>query len=267
MKGINLFLIITFQLTTTYLPAQDTVSSKLKRMRADNISFQAGGADQRNQPIETSDYRIFLAPQSALLAADFSSYNRSRTYPAWVSGRVYSAYIGLRFANKTRVRYRLHPLLRLGINYYSSLRFMNDLARKDQIRIDTLISSKGEVFYIDSIADHRTGMSYHSDKLSFEASFVYRTNPSKRVSFSGGIGVNGGFSFQANTVIYSTTTIKITEPRSSTDTLPGMHFYSDRIIDYSRTDEKFRNRNNVSGSIFSSVAIDFRIGRKNKFAI
>jgi hypothetical protein len=96
-------------------------------------------------------------------------------------------------------------------------------------------------------------MDYRSQQLRIESSLIYRTNAEKRWSVYAGIGASLGLSYNAQTHIsYSTT-----------DYFSGNYANNSGSYDYGF--EHFRNKTNISTSVFVPMGVDFRIGKNKEF--
>jgi hypothetical protein len=222
-------------------------------LRISEFHIQNGMGFNSMQNYSLSDFQS-LAQNSMLLKNDLADFNTNSYYmfngARGTNGSSYqSLQLGLTFNNKA------NPLWRIGISHGSSNSFSAGFSKDTYTPYDTLTSSQtGEQFYVDSVHSENYFMDYRSQQLRIESSLIYRTNVEKRWSVYAGIGASLGISYNAHTHISYSTSDYVSSNYSST--------YSSNYYDVT---EHFRNKMNVSSSVFVPMGIDFRIGKNKEF--
>lgn len=223
-----------------------------KGLRISEFHIQNGMGYNSMQNYELSDFQS-LAPNSVLLKNDLSEFTPNSYFmfngARGFNGNSYqSIQLGLTFKNNP------NPLWRIGISHGASNSFSAGFSKDTYAPFDTLTSSQtGEQFYIDSVHSENYFMDYRSQQLRIESSLIYRTNVEKRWSVYAGIGASLGLSYNAHTHISYSTSDYI----SST--------YSNYSGNYSTATEHYRNKTNISTSLFVPMGVDFRIGKNKEF--
>lgn len=189
-----------------------------------------------------------FAPNSTILAKDYSGFN-SGNYNSVNSNQTFSALLGINFKNKPNRQ------LRVGLNYLSKTNFTGSAGREDIYPYDTLTSSQtGQQYFLDSTNSKHVYMSQEMEQLSFDASFIFRTDAEERWSFYGGLGLMLGYSFNAVTYIsYSA--------NSSMASYTSEYDNSNNDSEH----EQFRNKYFLITAAYLPLGVNFRIGKDNNF--
>jgi hypothetical protein len=196
-----------------------------------------------------------LAPESKLLATDFSSYS-GNLMRSMMSGSSFSAQVGFRFGSRERQYYRANPVMRIGLNY-SSGTWLQGIQQKDSVIFrDTLFSSQtGQTIYVDSVERNNYYMNYNSDQLRLDVSFLFSTPREARWALYGGIGLQTGFSLRAETRIDYLQTI-------GTETMGNGSYPIASYDRFTGSSEQIRHRGNFYAGFYLPVGVDFRLGKK-----
>ncbi|MDI1355838.1 MAG: hypothetical protein PSX36_13025 [bacterium] len=274
MKTINkLAGIVSFLFACTPLLAQEqpTVQpTPTKRIVVNDFFIQSGMFATQQGLATAVDFRK-LAPQSALLKSDLSTYNTA-AYPSFHANTMLSVLLGLQFLDKEKKAYKANPLLRLGFSYMKASALSADLTKTFTKPFDTLISSHNNPpTYVDSSTTRTYNMNYSSEQIRLDASLLFRSNPEARWSLFTGFGVTLGASLNAKTdisynVYQSTSNENTSTSYSGSGNGFGYSFYynENTSSDVYKT-ESFRNSNNVGVSAYIPLGVDFRIGKKRPF--
>lgn len=248
MKKQTIVLLAISAFNLTALLAQETTLPKTEK----KCSFHITEVHLQNgfqvNPMPNTNLLDFqaLAPNSALLATDFSSFslvNRQATV-----GSFQALSVGIKF--KKRI-----PTLRLGIAYLMNNNLNMAYEKVNKYAYDTLTSSQtGAQTVLTHDTLNRYSMTNLSKQLRLDAALIFRTNESARWSLYAGIGASLGYTIESTTSIdYSLTHLN----KQSND--QGKH---DQVT---KQTEIFENKNYLTSSIYAPLGIDFRIGKKREF--
>lgn len=260
MKSINhliVLLLLSFSFSTF---GQDLGTQKpIKRISVSDVFVNTGFGVGFSNYASLDDFNK-LAPNSLLLANDFSDYNQSGGFG--ISGNAnFSVMLGLKFSDKEKSFYKANPLLRLGFTYSTGSSFNMFYSKVDRIPYDTLVSSQtGKETYIDSLHSSQYGMSYSSEQLRFDGSLIFRTNPEARWSLFTGIGLTAGVSLNAKTQVF------YNESKSTKSKNDDFEFENHGLISFFADErETTKNKTNLGMSVYVPIGVDFRIGKNKEF--
>jgi hypothetical protein len=222
------------------------ISQKIKITEI-HISNGTGLGGQINGSID--DFKI-LAPNSSILATDFSQYNQqgyaSFRTPGNNFSSNYSLQLGLQCAKMPKVTYRV------GITHVSNEGALSAFGSYSQsFPYDTLTSSQtGEQTFLDSTNSKYYSMNHSNQQIRLDGAMIFRMFPEKRWSIHTGLGASIGMSYQSNTEIrfWESTSI------SSGD------YYEENGVR-----ESFKNKNSLGASLYIPFGVDFGIGKKREF--
>lgn len=241
--------------------SQDATTSGVKRFRINEFQLLTGTFLSNDYSVTLDEFRQ-LAPNSEVLKSNFAGYS-SYNGANFMSNRrsTFSALLGIQLSNKDKSGYMDNPLLRVGVSYISGQSFSRTYYNSQRKAFDTFISSQtGEMIFRDSVDSHSAGMTYSSDQLRIDASFIYRTNPQARWSLSAGFGVSAGVSISARTRVYEYNG-SYTEIR-----YPNYQSYSSYYFMHSSGEEQeYRNKANFGASAYIPLGVNFRIGKNREF--
>jgi len=212
-----------------------------------NISNGTGLGGQINGSID--DFKI-LAPNSSILATDFSQYHQqgyaSFRTPGMNLSSNYSLQLGLQCAKRPNV------LCRVGITHVMNAGALSAFGSYSQsFPYDTLTSSQtGEQTFLDSTNSKYYNMNHSNQQIRLDGALIFRMFPEKRWSIHTGLGASIGMSYRSNTEI---------RYWESTSISSGDYYQENGVI------ETFKNKNSLGASLYVPFGIDFGIGKKREF--
>jgi hypothetical protein len=230
-------------------------SGKLKISEAHVLS---GGGGTTTVDGSFSDFR-YLAPESRILARDFSGFEPSMYFAA-DRNSFQSLQLGFRTDKLPQA------VLRIGVsNVIQSGLMTRSGFLSESFPYDTLVSSQtGDVFFVDSTYIQQYDFRYGNRQLRLDVNLLYRLHPERRWTLQGGIGLTAGFSYAASTVLqYS----------AGEGGSPGWNYYDSpgympwgyRDDAGEREVEKFDGPNGFGAGVYVPLGIDFRVGKKREF--
>jgi hypothetical protein len=227
------------------------ISQKIKITEL-HISNGTGFGGQMNGSID--DFKI-LAPNSSILAMDFSQYNPhgfpSYQTPGMNMSSSYSLQLGLQCAKMPKVTYRV------GITHVSNAGVLSAHGTYFQsFPYDTLTSSQtGEQTFIDSSNTKHYNMNHSNQQIRLDGAMIFRMFPEKRWSLHTGLGASIGMSYQSNTDISFW----------ETSSMSSGNYYGDYYGNQNVERESYKNKNSIGASLYIPFGIDFGIGKKREF--
>ncbi len=246
MKKQTIVLLAASAFNLTALFAQEATPTKTDKKCSFHITeVQLQNGFQLNPMPHTNllDFQA-MAPNSALLATDFSSFslaNRQAT-----GGSFHALSVGIKFKKS-------NPTLRLGIAYLMNNNLNMAYEKVIKYAYDTLTSSQtGTQTILTHDSLYRYSMTNLSKQLRLDAALIFRTNESARWSLYAGVGASLGYTIESTTRI-DYTIENMDRPKSKENTID------------SRQTEIFENKNYLTSSIYAPLGIDFRIGKKREF--
>jgi hypothetical protein len=212
-----------------------------------HISNGTGFGGQINGSLD--DFKT-LAPNSSILAMDFSQYNPQGfpTYqtPGMNMSSSYSLQLGLQCAKMPKVTYRvgITHITNAGVLSANGVYFQS-------FPYDTLTSSQtGEQTFLDSTNTKRYEMNHSNQQIRLDGAMIFRMFPEKRWSIHTGLGASIGMSYRSNTEINYW----------ETSSIPSEYNYG-----YGVERESYRNKNSLGASLYIPFGVDFGIGKKREF--
>jgi hypothetical protein len=166
---------------------------------------------------------------------------------------------------KNGKKLRGNPLLRMGFSYVPNMNNTLDFHTSNTFAYDTIyttfqgVTSKQAV---DSIVDNYKSFSVMSDRLRFNSSMLWQTNPSKRWCFFGGIGAGIGFTLSSILQIKDSQFNYFVRTSNENDFfLPEFNLprYHSEHITNQRVNGWF------DATFFIPIGVDFRWGKKENF--
>lgn len=246
MKKQTIVLLAASAFNLTALFAQEATPTKTDKKCSFHITeVQLQNGFQLN-PMPHKNLLDFqaMAPNSALLTTDFSSFslaNRQAT-----GGSFHALSVGIKFKKS-------NPTLRLGIAYLMNNNLNMAYEKVIKYAYDTLTSSQtGTQTILTHDSLYRYSMTNLSKQLRLDAALIFRTNESARWSLYAGVGASLGYTIESTTRI-DYTIENMDRPKSKENTID------------SRQTEIFENKNYLTSSIYAPLGIDFRIGKKREF--
>ncbi len=194
-----------------------------------------------------------LAPNSVLLQKDMAGF--TMTGGGYTNSTCFSGTMGIQLGSTNSGNFLSKLQWRIGFSYNTGNEISAGAYFRQRTPYDTLTSSQtGNQTVVYSHESENYGMSYSSEHIRLENSLFYFFNPNDRWSIFTGLGFNYGTSFNNRVAInYSETNYKD----------GGTDFYANDYSTYSS--ETYNIANKSSGSIFSAMGLDFRIGNKRDF--
>ena len=225
-------------------------SSSIGRVGVDNLTIGLGIHGQWQQDLPIEDFRQ-MAPESRLLRQDFSTLTRD-SWQRLEGALLLRTTIGINLLRERPERRRDSPQFSLGITYLDAVQRSAFFYRTNRWPHDTVVSSTtGEIHVIDSVEDLSFTMRYISNELLLDVCLIWRSDKKAKASLLTGVGVSVGTSVMAATeIIYYVA--EYTEIRGQ-----GPDTFNATI-----DSEQFRNRSNLSCSLWMPLGIEMRIGRE-----
>lgn len=255
MRSSNQFLLIMFTFFSTFVYSQEP------RLKITEAYITTGFSGGESSSSSHSDFQM-LAPNSQILENNPGALDASPEYysPYRSSGRV-SLQTGIQFLNKEKNEFRKSPTLRLGLRYTNVNQINAWTTIEERTPYDTLIGQNtGSVHYLDSVKSKSINGDYVYERISLDASLIFRTNQDLRWSVYGGIGFSFGLSMNANTDL-SYSESNFTDVRGQSNEEP---YYYGMNNDNART-ENHKNKNAIGGSLYVPFGVDFRLGKNSPF--
>jgi hypothetical protein len=233
---------------------------KIGRFSAREVQVQSGIFMQSTIPGNLHDFRK-LAPESFLLNNDLSGFSQRMSGGSY-TGTMFSLQAGFRFSDNQKKAYKINPLIRMGVTYYSGSSMTNHLYKRTSGTYDILTSSQtGETFRIDSTNRESIHMNFFTRHLRFDGALIYRTFPGARFSLFTGAGFTAGLTIGAQTNI-----------SHSSNTWLNTYSSSDASINYSKSfdsdfyeSETLTNSPQFGFSGYIPLGINFRVAKKHAF--
>ena len=250
MKTINFLLAVAFVFGAISVSGQENTSMPTGKIAVTDVYVHFGSFGEKVAYGSLDDLRK-LAPQSDLLARDFSDFDQQAGGSYFNGGSLFMASLGLKFKKKDGSDYRANPQLRLGITYFSGTPLSAGVSRQESFVVDTLVSTvTGEIVLADSMVNQSYNMDYIADQLRLDAALIFRTKPEARWSLYGGFGVAAGISINPRTEVYYNTWDFDNESNS------GFGAYES---------ERFNNQTSFGLLAYLPLGLDFRLGKNQEF--
>ncbi len=209
--------------------------------------------------IVLSDYRA-LAPNSKILAADFSDFEEIRRRNHAGNGG-FDLMVGVKVRNKDQSGYRENLKIRVGVGYSVGVVFESEL-RDDKFKpYDTIPSSiNGDPVYLDSARSENVGLRFTSDFIRLHLSIIMYTDEDARVSLYGGLGFYGSYGY------YNTLTVShsLENYVIGADSQELVRYY-ERNKERSSTLEVFEGESSFGAALYAPLGFDFRVSMTHSF--
>jgi opacity protein-like surface antigen len=238
----------------------------VKRVRVTDFYLTSGLVFGSSQSWNITDFQN-LAPNSTLLNQDFSGYNPGMSDDKGMpfdmnTNQQITMMIGMNFSDKNKTEIKGNPHFRVGVTYRNGSLVSGDLSRIDRFTFDTLTSSGGSAYSVDSVFHNSYKMNYSTQQLHLDASLVFRTSPERRASLFGGIGVMAGMGINSRTTInykqHQGTIVNY--PSYQSDDF-GMKDNGEVIKD----SESIKNKAAFGFNVYVPMGLDLRLCNKNEF--
>lgn len=257
---MKLYISCLFILFLFAVPSIAQETNEIPRVKISDLYIGTGFYVENAVPANLSDFHK-LAANSIILPKNLDGFSSSD----WNSsgGGMTTASIGLKFRKKDGSVYHSNPLLRIGIKSSNANVFSASYQKESRSRFDTLSSnSSGEIAYLDSVNSTYYSMDYTSRHLRLDLSLIFRTNPEKRWSLYGGLGLSAGIFYNAETEITKSDQYYVEFEYKDVTASSEQYFYNE---DNYKT-EYHRNKNGFGTELFAPVGVDFRISKSGFFS-
>lgn len=242
--------------------AQDSEES-IKRIRVTDFYLTSGFVMSTLPAWSIADFQT-LTPNSQLMETDFTGYdtysNYSQNAPMnMMRNKQVSMMLGFSFSDKDRTEMKGNPHLRIGLTYRSGDLLAGNAWRTDRYTFDTLSSSGGAEYTVDSVFNNNYRMNYSSKQLHLDISVLFRTSPERKASLFGGIGITSGVGLDSRTDI---------NYAQDVSTVVNYPTYQDYMgIKGANVGQNEANKNEMAFgfSAYVPLGLDIRLGNKNEF--
>ena len=243
--------------STTVVFAQES-----EKTRITEIQLITSGYLESNPTGTIEDFRK-LFPESQVLPENLDGFSTNDAYYYnYNPGYAMSALLGIQFKDKNGSGLKPNPFLRLGVTYVLSQSLATSAYKSTSTPYDTLTSSDGTKYPLDSVNYTNYYMNYGAQQIRLDGSLIYRTNPSARWSIYSGIGLMAGISLNAKTQItyyeYDYFEVDASSP-------VGFYEPYNPFDDDEYQSESTINDMNFSFATYLPVGLDFRISNNNEF--
>lgn len=245
--------------------AQEVSEASVKRVKVTDF-YLTGGFVMNTLPTwSISDFQT-LAPNSQLMDTDFTGYDTYSTYhyggpmnSNMNTNKQVSMMLGFSFSDKDKTKMKGNPHLRIGLTYRSGELLTGNAWRTDRYTFDTLSSSGGNEYTVDSVFSNNYRMNYSSQQLHIDVSVLFRTSPERKASLFGGIGITTGVGLN------SKTNIDYNQQISTTVNYPSYQEYSGHHGSYTYQSDAVKNETAYGFSAYVPMGLDIRLGNRNEF--
>jgi hypothetical protein len=250
MKKSIVFLFISISFLSN---AQIITIGREEKFKLSHAQVSFGGVGSSGDYYWLQDYKL-LAPNSAILSKGFESFNQGGfSYSNHMNeGSNFSAQLILsKPLNRTKNTLQIRAGLLYGANRSNSKTY----SKTDQFAYDTLRSTNtGKEFYIDSISTIYRSMNYSFESIGLDASFVFETDESRRLSVFFGAGLNFGLTFNAKTRINEGSYYYLSDSKN--------YYYDFAKQTTEREEEIFKNKSGQYLAAYIPLGVSFRLAKK-----
>ena len=219
-----------------------------KKFRIQSINFQTVFTDNvgyqelsKTKDLDLKTYLLTSPLSSTLLPGQFTVHVKPQ----------YS--INFEFQIKSSKKSK--SSLRIGLNNFSEVISAKGYNSQVSHVYDTIIAGNNEPYYLDSITIKNSDLTYSSQQIRLNTSYIFRINSEKRWSYYAGFGFSAGISYKSTTNINSVT---------SFGAIPGFGTDNYQYSNIINSSDNIVNKPNFGFIISSPVGLDFRIGKTNK---
>jgi len=236
---------------------------KIKRMKVTDFYLTGGFVMSTLPAWSIADFQT-LTPNSQLMDTDFVGYdtysNYSQNAPMnMMTNRQVSMMLGFSFSNKDKTKMKGNPHLRIGLTYRSGDLLAGNAWRTDRYTFDTLSSSGGAEYTVDSVFNNNYRMNYSSQQLHLDISVLFRTSPERKASLFGGIGITSGVGLN------SRTDINYAQDVSTVVNYPSYQEWQGNLGFNVGQNETNKNEMAYGFSAYVPMGLDIRLGNRNEF--
>ncbi|MDX5320153.1 MAG: hypothetical protein LPK45_03675, partial [Bacteroidota bacterium] len=207
---------------------------------------------------ETGDIESYrkLFELSPYLPQDLSLYQQNSFFTFNGSGS-FNAAINLFPWSAASQKHSDLRSFRIGVSFMGSHTAGGSLFRSESTTIDTLESSSGMKYLVDSVYTHYLNFSAQSQNLFLDIAYLFRTSTNARWSLFAGVGVQTGLSFNRKATMYSWEQRHLEINGSETRINEG---------EFTRPDLEMRQlKAGWSSNVYLPMGIDCKLGTKKPF--
>ncbi|MCW5900039.1 MAG: hypothetical protein KIT10_12290 [Flavobacteriales bacterium] len=215
-----------------------------------SVQLLSGGSTLERYDLFPEDFRQ-LTPGSTLVPEELSGYGMRRGEWFFDAAPAFLIALGLHpFHNGEKPG----PELRAGIHHASGTAGTLGWSRTDRVPVDTLYSTGGQYFVVDSTRSEEYQYRHQAERLGVEAAIVFRTSGPSRWSLFGGGGVGAGAVLNARTTVRHTVTTDVSYPYGSA----SRHTHEER-------EQRYRNQGGGWVTVQTVLGFAFRLARQGDF--
>lgn len=191
-----------------------------------------------------------------LFPKDLNTYSESGFFSISGSGMV-SVSTSLYWKKKDQTDHSPDRALRLGLSFFGTYSAHQSYYKTDETPYDTVFSTGGQAYPVDSVYFKSVTFNSISQNLVLDASFIFRTNSSKRWTLYSGLGMQLGYTInpRAELSTFESSSIQLRDGGRLGDDQSTSEFKS-----YVRTIP-----NSVVASFYVPLGIDWQTGVKSEF--
>jgi hypothetical protein len=165
--------------------------------------------------------------------------------------------IGLSPFSKKNNAYRENRELKICIGSNMGKTNQFSFVKRTTVRYDTLQNTHGDIVeYIDSVYEKNYSYSQYIHEINLGASYIFKTNTAKKVSFFAGGGFEYGFS------VISQITEQVWSESYFSPSYGDSSYYYDNDIDKTTINI---NKTNHFARVFIPLGINYRLSNKSNF--
>jgi len=166
--------------------------------------------------------------------------------------------MGFNLRNKEKTGYYPNRLFRIGLTFGSSSSFANNFYKQESFPYDTLRSSNGTIYPIDSTSSQNLSMSVESKNILVDAALIFRTSSSKRWKLFAGIGVQAGAHFNGQAIVNQSNSSYLTLAQG------GYMPFNNEVSSNWKT-ESISVKPGFYGAAYIPMGIDWQTGKTKPF--
>lgn len=199
-----------------------------------------------------------LTEGSRILGQDLGGHQEQLLMQAYGSVSI-AMDLGIVLGRRVVNGQRRGPELRLGYTFVPGVTTSTSWSRTDRAAYDTLTSVvTGQAYAVDSVRTSTITSGFQASLLAFDASLLFRTRNTNRVTFFGGIGVLGGAAFN------SEVTVEERIDRTLESASGHGELAYQELTDETRR-ERFAQGDGAWYGGYIPLGIDLRLGRERGF--
>lgn len=154
--------------------------------------------------------------------------------------------------------------LKLGIGYNSGVRRSFNFFRNIEIPGDTFTSSNNNIIYLDTLIYSNYDYFEVIDELEIGITYLYKTDPEKRISLHTGYGIGLGFSIYSglNSSNYDDTSLVFTTIIDGTE-YSSYKAYDNNYYSSDNRDRNVKTKNSVFIRTYIPFGLNIRLSKKH----